>query len=54
VVVLGVVLELLRCGIVSGGGKRRVVTAGAKWTGRIGDVVRRHDFLSHFQAAGPS
>lgn len=49
-------LELLqRCGIVSGRGKRRVVTAGAKWTGRIGDVVRRHDFLSsRFQAAGPS
>ena len=43
VLVLVALLVVLLCGIVSGGGKRRVVTAGAKWTGRIGDVLRRHD-----------
>src|SRR4051812_3710773 len=40
------VVVVVRCGIVSGGGTRRVVTAGAKWSGRagrIGDVVRRRN-----------
>lgn len=38
-----VVVVVVWCGIVSGGGNRRRVVTGAKWTVRIGDVVRRHD-----------
>jgi hypothetical protein len=40
---LGVPVVVVWCGIVSGGGNRRRVVTGAKWTVRIGDVVRRHD-----------
>jgi hypothetical protein len=37
---------VLRCGIVSGGGKGRLMTVGAMWT----NMMRRHGLLGCFRA----